>query len=307
MKVFLTGGAGMLGSNIKSAFLKYGTDIIAPSKEELDLFDFEKVRQFIAHHKPTLIIHAAGLVGGIRQNIQQPYEFCFVNLQIGLNVLHAAFVEGVPSLINISSANVYPDGNLDYAMSESDILSGKINKDTEGYGLAKTCVLKLANYLSLQYGVCYKSLIPCNLYGKGDSFDKLKAHMIPAIIRRLHEAKVEQVESVEIWGDGSARREFLFAEDLAEYIYEVSSHLQELPQNLNLAPEVDFSVLDYNRIVAEIVGYHGDFHFDETKPVGTKVKRLNTSLARQHGWDDTTSIKDGISKTYQYFLEKVAL
>jgi len=307
MKVFLTGGGGMLGSNIRAVFAKHSIDIIAPSKAELDLCDFNAVRRYISHHKPILIIHSAGLVGGIAQNIKQPYEFCFINLQIGLNILHAAFLENVPNAINISSANVYPDGDLSYAMEEADILSGRINSDTEGYGLAKTCVLKLANYLSQQYGVNYKSLVPCNLYGLGDSFDKLKSHMIPAIIRRLHEAKIELVDSVEIWGDGSARREFLFAEDLADFIYSISDRLDELPQNLNIAPENDFSVLEYNRIIAQVVGYKGGFHFDETKPVGAKVKRLNTNLAREYGWNDTTSITEGISKTYQYFLENETL
>lgn len=306
MKIFLTGGAGMLGSNILNVLNVSDVEVFSPHKSELDLNDFQAVRNYIAFHKPTLIIHGAGLVGGISQNIKMPYEYCFVNLQIGMNVLHAAFLEGVTNLINISSANVYPDGDLGYAMNENDILSGRLNSNTEGYGLAKTCVLKLASYLSQQYGLNYKSLIPCNLYGQWDSFDVSKSHMIPGIIRRLHEAKFNNVDSVEIWGDGSARREFLFAEDLALFIKNVSEHLAELPLNLNLAPETDFSVLEYNRIIAKVVGYQGEFHFDETKPVGTKIKRLDTSLAESHGWCDTTSIMDGISKTYQYFLENEA-
>lgn len=307
MRVFLTGGGGMLGRNIKSVFFNEGLDVIAPTRDELDLGNFDEVRKYISYHRPNLVVHSAGLVGGIAQNLKQPYEFCFSNLQIGLNVIHAAFIEGVSDFINIGSANVYPDGESGYAMTENDILTGKINSSTEGYGLAKTCVLKLVSYLSQQYGVNYRTLIPCNLYGVGDSFDIHKAHMIPAIIRRLHEAKVNLTATVEIWGDGSARREFLFAQDLAEFIFSILGRLDSLPQNLNVAPENDHSVLDYNQIVAKVVGYQGDFFFDESKPVGTKVKRLNTSLARKYGWEEKTSIVEGISKTYQYFLESEAL
>jgi GDP-L-fucose synthase len=305
MKVFLTGGAGMLGRNINSVFKKNGIEILSPTRSELDLNDFNSVRSFISFHKPTLIINSAGLVGGIAQNIKSPYEFCFNNLQIGLNIIHSAFVEGVPNLVNISSANIYPDGKPGHFMSEKDIFSGSLNPSTEGYGLAKTCVLKLACYLSEQYGLNYKSIIPCNLYGLYDSFDPQKSHMIPAVIRRLHEAKINNTDAVEIWGDGSARREFLFAADLADFIFKVANEVAIYPQSVNVAPKQDYSILEYNEIIAGVIGYKGKFYFDETKPVGTKIKRLDTNLAERYGWKDQTPIMEGINATYQHFLENI--
>jgi len=303
MRVFITGGSGMLGRNIVREFEKNEFEICAPNRNELDLLNSLDVKKFIADFKPDLVVHCAGLVGAISENIKHPYEFCFTNLQIGLNVVHAAFSANVSSLINISSANIYPDDNSGSCMNETQILCGLLNKDTEGYGLAKACVTKLVEYLSAQYSLNYRTLIPCNLYGEWDSFDMNKAHMIPAIIRRLHEAKLNNQKSVEIWGDGSARREFLFAADLAKYIVSVSDNVKSLPQNMNVGVSEDFSVLQYNKLIAAVTGYNGEFHFNENKPVGSKLKRLDLGFAGRMKWSAPTSIENGIKKTYNFFLE----
>ncbi len=303
MRIFITGATGMLGRNIAREFNKKEFIISAPNRTELDLINLSDVRKFIADFKPDLVVHCAGLVGAISENIKNPYEFCFINIQLGMNVVNASLLESVPNLINISSANIYPEESCNMELKESQILSGSLNKETEGYGLAKACVTKLVEYISTQYGRSYRTLIPCNLYGEWDSFDTNKAHMIPAIIRRLHEAKLNNQESVEIWGDGSAKREFLFAGDLAKYIVSVSDKVKSLPQNMNIGVPDDYSVLQYNKLIADVVGYSGEFHFNEARPVGQKLKKLDLNLFNHMQWLVPTPIRDGLIETYNFFLE----
>ncbi len=292
----------MLGLNLVDSLSHTAHVILMPDRSELNCLDGKSVSNYIAKQQPEMVIHCAGTVGGISANIASPYLFFKDNMLMGINVIDACINAGVKELINISSTNIYPDDKVGGVFFESDILSGKLNESTEGYGLAKGCTAKVAEYASNQFGVSYRSIVSSNLYGRFDSFSTSKAHMIPAIIRRLHEATAAGVESVEIWGDGSARRGFLFAEDLTNFIADLVGKVKLLPQNINVCPTYNYSVYEYNKIIADIVGYEGKFHFNESMPTGSKQKNVNFDLASSMGWVEKTSIEKGIQKTYGYFL-----
>jgi len=293
----------MLGLNLVKSLSHTSHVVLVPARSELNCLDGIGVKDYIAEQQPDMVIHCAGLVGGISANIASPYLFFKDNMLMGINVIDACLNAGVTELLNISSTNIYPDTQFGEQFYESDILAGKLNKSTEGYGLAKGCSSKLAEFASSQFGVSYRSIIPSNLYGRFDSFSSSKSHMIPAIIRRLHEASISGLDSVEIWGDGSAKRGFLFAQDLTDFIVNFLEKVSLLPQNLNVCPDHEYSVFEYNKIVAGIVGYDGNFHFNKSMPVGSKQKKINCDQAASLGWVEKTSIKEGIQKTYEYFLE----
>lgn len=305
MKIFLTGGQGLLGSHIRRVCSAQSVELFAPPRTQLDLLNATAVRHSIAEFNPDVVIHCAGLVGGIADNIRRPYDYCFANMQTGLSVVDAARQVGVPKLINIGSANMYPEADTNLPLTEDALLTGKLNPLTSGYGLAKAAITKLVSLCNDQYGCCYRTLVPTNLYGEYDNFRPESSHMIPGIIRRLHLARQAEAEKVEIWGDGSARRAFLYAGDLAQYIVDNIQRLEAFPEVLNVAPDQDYSVLEYNHMVAEVVGYRGDFEFDHSKPTGAPALRLSRDLSLQYGWHPQTEIRDGIRATYQYFLSEV--
>ncbi|MDK9758596.1 NAD-dependent epimerase/dehydratase family protein, partial [Vibrio sp. D173a] len=187
MKLFITGGRGMVGKNIIALAEKKGIEVIAPSRQDLDLTSQAAINEYLSIHRPDVVVHCAGLVGGIQANIAAPYDFCFQNLQIGLNVIQASYDAGITRLINLGSSCMYPR-LAQNPLKEEQILTGELEPTNEGYAVAKVAVAKLAEYLSAQYGVEYKTLIPCNLYGYWDKFDVNKSHMIPAVIRKIDEA-----------------------------------------------------------------------------------------------------------------------
>lgn len=303
IKILITGGSGMLGLNILKAF--GGTDhtILAPTRPELNCSNLLSLKSYLSVQRPEMVIHCAGLVGGISANIESPYLFFKENMLMGINVMDACIDAGVSRLINISSTNLYPAAQVQGGFNETDILAGKLSTSTEGYGLAKGCTAKLAEYASKQFGVAYSSIILSNLYGEFDNFSDGRAHMIPAIINRLHTAKVQGARVVEIWGDGSARRGFLFAEDVSSFITHLIDNNKAIPQNINVVPLRDYSVFEYNKIIAKIVGYTGEFRFNTSMPEGTKKIEVNGKVASSLGWAEITPIEQGISKTYNYFLQ----
>lgn len=293
----------MLGFNLVNSLSLTDHVILRPSSFDLNCLDSNNVSSYIGEHKPDIVIHSAARVGGISENLNSPYIFFKDNMLMGINIIEACAKAGVKNLINISSTNIYPDHEVENGYQEDDILSGKLNSSTEAYGLAKGCTVKLAEYASTQFSLSYRSIICSNIYGEYDSFSISKSHIIPAIIRRLHEAKILGLDSVEIWGDGSAIRGFLFAEDLANFIVELIEKFKDLPQNINVSPIKYHSVYEINKIIAKIVGYHGKFHFNKNKPGGSNFIKVNNSLAISLGWNEKTSIEKGIEKTYKYYLE----
>lgn len=303
MRILLTGGRGMVGRNIMEHPSTANYEILAPSSDSLDLRDFGSVQEWMDKHRPDMVIHAAGKVGGIQANIREPVNFLLDNLDMGRNVVVAARNLGVTRLINLGSSCMYPR-NAQNPLAENMVLRGELEPTNEGYAIAKIAVARLAEYISRETPEFqYKTLIPCNIYGKYDKFDPRFSHMVPAIIYKLHEAMLNDVPLVEIWGDGSARREFMYAGDLADCIWHAVSNFQSLPSIMNVGLGHDLTINDYYKVAAGIIGYAGGFSHDLTKPVGMKQKLVDVGKASEWGWHAKTSLDEGLKKTYQYYLQ----
>ena len=300
-KVLITGGTGMVGRSLIAHKGATTHEILAPDRSRLDLQDKEACISLIADYQPDLIIHAAGRVGGIQANIASPVKFLVENLDLGRNIVMAAYAAGVPRLINLGSSCMYPrDANN--PLTEDCLLTGPLEPTNEGYALAKYVVARLCEYISSTEDLCYRTVIPCNLYGPYDKFDPDESHLVAGIIYKIHHAQTRGHEDVEIWGDGSARREFLFSTDLAEGIWHMAERMDDMPSMVNLGFGQDHSVLDYYRFVAEIIGWNGVFNFNLDRPIGVNHKLVDTTRQNALGWSPTTSLPDGIAITYKYFL-----
>jgi len=305
MRIFLTGGRGMVGRNFIEHPLAGRHEILAPASNELDLRNHDAVIGWLNAYRPDFIIHAAGRVGGIQANMREPVRFLLDNLDMGRNIVWAARNAGVKNLINLGSSCMYPR-NAPNPLREEMVLQGELEPTNEGYALAKIATAKLCEYISRETPEYqYKTLIPCNIYGRHDKFDPAHSHMVPAILHKLHQAKVGGERVVEIWGDGMARREFMYAGDLADCMMHAVNHFDHLPLVMNVGLGSDLSVNEYYRAAAEVVGYTGKFAHDLSKPVGMKQKLVSIEKLRDWGWRPHTSLRDGLEKTYQYYLESV--
>ena len=304
--ILITGGNGMVGRNLINYLSKKNqTNLLYPSRSELDLTDFKSVLSFINNNKPDAIIHCAGLVGGIQANIERPYSYLNRNLIMGCNLVEASILNKVPKLINLGSSCMYP-ANISSKLNETDILSGKLEPTNEGYAIAKIAIAKLCEFAKKEFGLDYKTIIPCNLYGKWDKFDPDNSHMIPAAIRKLHLAKNNNDIPL-IWGDGNARREFMYAEDLADFIDYSLINYNLLESYTNVGLGYDYSILDYYKEIAFIVKYEGDFKFDLTKPSGMKRKLCSIKKQEKLAWSPKHTLKEGLTKTYKYYLENYGI
>jgi GDP-L-fucose synthase len=307
-RIFLTGGRGMVGQNILEHPAAAQYDIVAPSSQELDLTDWAATQRFMVATKPDVVIHSAGRVGGIQANIAHPVDFLVTNMDLGRNVIMAARQAGVPKLINLASSCMYPR-NAPNPLSETLILQGELEPTNEGYALAKIFATRLCEYINRESqqtgepGVRYKTLIPCNLYGRYDKFEPQHSHLIPAIIHKVHEAKVQNLPEVEIWGDGSARREFMYAGDLAGAVLQAVQDFSQLPDLINIGLGHDHSINDYYAAAAQVIGWQGSFVHDISKPVGMRQKLLDITEQRVWGWHGKTSLREGINFTYQFYLQ----
>lgn len=305
MKIFLTGSRGMVGSNIIEHADAKNHIFFSPSRSEVDLSNKEQTRSYISDIKPDLIIHAAGTVGGIQDNISRPVSFLVDNMQIGLNIVTAAYESGVETFLNIGSSCMYPR-NIMTPLTEDLILKGELEPTNEGYALAKITCAKLCEYINRENSALnYKTIIPCNLYGRHDKFDPIRSHMIPAIIAKVHDAVKNNLDTVEIWGTGKARREFMYAGDLADFIFYSLDKLDKLPQNLNVGLGYDYEVNYFYEKIAEIIGFTGGFSHDLSKPSGMTRKLVDVSKLEDFGWKAGASLEDGIRKTYKYYIEEV--
>lgn len=291
----------MVGKNVLEQRFSPEYEFFAPDIPELDLFDFSAVKVYISKIKPDLIVHAAGRVGGIQANMAHPVAFLLENLDMGRNLVWAARACGVKKLINLGSSCMYPR-NAPNPLKEEMLMQGELEPTNEGYALAKTVVSRLCSYISKEDpGFRYKTLIPCNLYGRWDKFAPEHSHMIPAVIRKLHAAKLNGDKTVEIWGDGLARREFMYAGDIADCIHRAVTDFNSLPELMNVGLGGDHSVNEYYRAVADVVGYSGAFTHDLTKPAGMARKLVDTSRLAAWGWKPATTLKDGIAASYEFF------
>ena len=303
-KILITGGSGMVGRNFIENKQAKSYDILSPSSKDLNLLDFEKVDLFISKNKPDLIIHAAGRVGGIQANIREPFLFLQENADMGRNIVLAAKKQNIKNLINLSSSCVYPK-NMDIPLKEDFILTGPLEPTNEGYAIAKIFVQKLCTYINkenLDYN--FKTLIPCNLFGKYDDFDLNSGHLIPNIINKIHQAKLKNDDKVTIWGDGTVRREFMYVNDLIDCLYYSIKNFSKMPDVMNVGIGKDFSVLDYYKIVAKNLNWKGNFQLDMTKPVGQKQKLVSIKKLNKFGWTSKTSLQKSIHETIRYYLER---
>ncbi|HEX4918854.1 MAG TPA: GDP-L-fucose synthase [Limnobacter sp.] len=306
MKVLITGGNGMVGRNVQEALaLQSGVQVLAPTRAQLNLFDFAGVLAYMQQHKPNLVVHAAGRVGGIQANMAHPVEFLIENLDIGRNVIMAAKEAGVPRLLNMASSCMYP-AQAESPLGEALVLAGALEPTNEGYALAKIVSTRLCEYISrTNPGLQYKTMVPCNLYGRHDKFDPKHSHLIPAIVHKVHTAKVQGLPTVEIWGDGTARREFMYAGDVADAVVYALAHFDTMPAVMNLGLGQDHTVNEYYQVTAQVLGWQGEFVHDLSKPVGMKRKMVDVKQQTTWGWKPKHTLLDGLKKTYNFYLETV--
>lgn len=303
-KILLTGSGGMVGHNLLEHSDISGFEIFAPSSSELNLCEYNAVQAFLRKHRPDMVIHAAGKVGGIQANMREPVAFLMHNLDMGRNIVWASHQVGIKRLINIGSSCMYPR-NHSKPLSEEMVLKGELEPTNEGYALAKVVTARLCEYIMREdASYQYKTLIPCNIYGRYDKFDPLHSHLVPAIIHKIYQAKQKGLATVEIWGDGTARREFMYAEDLADAVVQAINNFDKLPNCMNIGLGHDYTINEYYQAAAEIIGYTGNFIYDLSKPVGMLRKLVSVKRQQAWGWSAKHDLNAGISKTYEFYLKE---
>ena len=304
MRVLLTGASGMVGRNFLEHSEACDFEILPPFSSGLNLLDYATVKEYLLNYKPDLIIHAAGKVGGIQANIREPVRFLLENLDMGRNIVWAARETEVKKLLNLGSACMYPR-NAQNPLREEMILQGEPEPTNEGYALAKITIARLCEYVVKENpDYHYKTLIPCNLYGRWDKFDPGNSHLVPAIIKKVHDAMIANGKEVEIWGSGTARREFMYAGDMADCLVHAIRNFVSLPQSMNVGLGYDYTINEYYRIAAEVIGFKGEFVHDLSKPEGMRQKLVDVSRLKSFGWRAKTSLEEGIEKTYKFYLER---
>jgi len=304
MQILLTGGGGMVGKAVLRLARNLYPDlqISAPDKSELDLRDQAAVKAYFENNRYDAVIHCGARVGGIMASVENPVSFLVQNLQINTNTIQYAYEAGVPNFIFVASSCMYP---RDYKipLKEEYILEAPLEPTSEGYALSKICGARHCEYINAESGLAYRTFIPCNLFGPHDDFTPGFSHLLAAAVQKIDAAITEGASSVTIWGDGSARREFLFVDDFARFLLAHIGELSKMPASLNVGYGVEHSVLEYYQMIAEAMGYKGDFAFDTDRPVGMKSKLMDSSKARALGWSPEVEIRDGIRETVAYYRD----
>lgn len=300
-RIFVAGHRGLVGSAIIRRLEAEGhTNLLLRSSAELDLRDQAAVERFFADQRPELVFLAAAKVGGIHANSTYPADFIRDNLQIQTNVIDAAYRHGTGKLLFLGSSCIYPK-HAPQPMSEDCLLTGALEPTNEWYAIAKIAGVKMCQAYRRQYGFDATCAMPTNLYGPGDNFDLNNSHVLPALLRKFHEAKERGVEQVVVWGTGTPRREFLHVDDLADAcVFMMREYSSDLPVNIGWGEDV--SVLELAKLVQEIVGFSGELRFDTSKPDGTPRKLLDTSRLRAIGWHPKIPLREGVAATYRWFL-----
>lgn len=319
-KIYVAGHRGMVGSAIVRQLLAQGHPadrIVTHTHAELDLTDQAAVRAFFAAEKPDQVYLAAAKVGGIHANYTYPAEFIYQNLMMQANVIDAAFKNGVQKLLFLGSSCIYPK-LAPQPMSEDALLTGTLEATNEPYAIAKIAGIKLCESYNRQYGrshgVDYRSVMPTNLYGLGDNYHPENSHVIPALIRRFHEAKLNQAISVTIWGTGAPKREFLYVDDMAAACLHVMSlpqttyqqHTQPMLSHINVGCGDDITIKELAETIARVIGYKGDIVFDPSKPDGTPRKLMDSTRLNALGWHARMGLEAGLLKAYEDFLNQQA-
>jgi len=299
-KIYIAGHNGMVGRAIWRRFEANGyTNLIGKTSAELDLKSQEKVTSFFKEHQPEIVIDTAARVGGILANNDFPFQFLMENMQIQNNLINASLEHNVAKFIFLGSSCIYPK-LAPQPLKEEYLLTGSLEPTNEWYALAKITGVKACEAIKKQFGLDYYSLMPTNLYGNFDNFDLTSSHVLPAMIRKFHDAKINNTD-VTLWGSGSPMREFLYVDDLADAVLFLSE--KEVSESIiNVGVGHDISIADLANLVKKIVGYQGQIIWDTTKPDGTPKKLMDVSKINHLGWKATTSLEDGIEKTYHWFL-----
>ena len=306
-KIFVAGHRGMVGSAIVRRLQNAGYDnLVTRSRRELDLTDQARVCEFMQQEKPDYVFLAAAKVGGILANDTCRGEFIYQNLSIQTNVIHAAWQAGVNRLLFLGSSCIYPR-DCPQPIREEYLLSGPLEPTNEPYAIAKIAGIKLCESYNRQYGTQYVSVMPTNLYGINDNYDLKSSHVLPALLRKAHEAKENGAASIEVWGSGNPRREFLYVDDLADACVFLMEREDIHKGIFNVGTGEDISIKALTEMIMEVVGYEGSIVFDAEKPDGTPKKLLDVSKMQTLGWQYKTRLYDGIVKSYKGFLQNSAL
>ncbi|MFY8070244.1 MAG: GDP-L-fucose synthase family protein [Pirellula sp.] len=304
-RLFVAGHQGMVGAAVcrivQSDFPE--VDLVLRTRSELDLCNPEQVEIFFRETRPDAVIFAAAKVGGILANASFPVEFLSQNAKMAINAIESAYRHGVSRFLFLGSTCIYPK-HAPQPLVEPSLLSSPLESTNEAYALAKIVGLKLCQYYRKQFGVIYHSAMPTNLYGPGDNYHPEYSHVIPGLLRRIHDAKVQALPSVTLWGTGTPRREFLYVDDLAKALLHLIC-LDSPPDWINVGTGREISILELARTIATTVGFKGDFNLDTSKPDGTPLKRTDPSLIFSTGWRPETTLEIGLVKTYSDFLQGV--
>jgi GDP-L-fucose synthase len=306
LKILVTGGNGMLASNIRESSNRVnpdGHEYVFVTRADADLTDAAATQSMLKAHAPDMVIHTAARVGGIAANIARPAEFLMDNLLIDSSLLKGSVNLGIENVIYFGSSCMYP---RDYRqpLVEDDVLAAPLEPTNEGYALSKITAAKYCDAVSREFGHNYKVLIPSNLYGPGDDYELGTSHLVASTIKKAHEAKLGKANSIDVWGDGTARREFTFVRDVTDWLVAHVGSSQSWPTFLNIGLGADYSVADFYRQALETVGYECELDFDPSKPAGMHQKLMDSSQARSFGWNPSTDIGEGMALAYQALVAK---
>ena len=301
-KIYIAGHTGLVGSAVVRLLKARGfSNLLTRSRSEVDLRDEQVVRSLFADEKPQLVILAAAKVGGIKANVDAPVEFLIENLQIQNNVIRAAHEAGARKLLFLGSSCIYPKF-APQPIPESALLSGPLEPTNEAYAIAKIAGIKLCQALAREYGANFISLMPTNLYGPGDDFDLETSHVLAALLRKAHEAKMSGAGEMIVWGSGTPRREFLYVDDLAAAVLFLLEQYDS-SEVINVGSGEDISIRELAELICDVVGFRGELKWDRSKPDGTPRKLLDISRIKKLGWEPTIALRDGIARFYEWFLD----
>ena len=303
-RVYVAGHTGLVGSAVVRKLRSEGIEPVVRTHRELDLIDQDAVHRFFRAEKIEQAFIVAGLVGGIHANATRQADFLYQNLMIAANTIHAAAQSGVEKLLFVGSSCIYPR-EAPQPMPESSLLTGPLEETNEGYAIAKIAGVKLCEMYRRQYAKRFISAMPTNLYGPGDNFDPLGSHVIPGMMRRFHEAKVQRAPSVTVWGSGTPRREFLHSDDLADALYLLMEKYEEV-QAINVGSGQEVTIRELAETMRDVTGFAGEIVWDTSKPDGTPRKFLDSSRIQALGWRPRHSLREGLAETYRWALESGA-
>ena len=303
-KIFIAGRGGQVGSAIERKFRTEGYEnIVGLRSKELDMREQALMREYFEAERPEYVVLAAAKVGGIMANIQAPAEFLYDNLAIQNNIIECSRVYGVKKLLFLASSCIYPRLSPQ-PMKEEYLMDGKLEPTNEGYAIAKIAGLKMCQYYNTQYGTDYISVMPCNIYGYGDNFSPTRSHVVAALIRKVYDAKMSGAKSIPMWGTGVARRELMFVDDLADACFYLFNSYSG-NEFFNVGTGTDVSIKELVELIMDVEDYHADLEFDSSKPDGMPQKIMDVGKMADAGWTSKTSLRDGLVKTYDYFVNTV--